>query len=154
MLITVNGIGLTYYGKCDFDTDGNYISTKCFVFFYIPILPISSALINEQATTASSFREGNYAIITTFPVYWPQALRIWSFLIALMPAFIVLNHIGQFIPETDAIWYFLKTFEQDKLLALLIAYLTVLLPLPFLLRYQARRRPRQRTHKNLLKLMK
>jgi len=69
MLITVNGIGLTYYGKCDFDTDGNYISTKCFVFFYIPILPISSALINEQATTASSFREGNYAIITTFPVY-------------------------------------------------------------------------------------
>ena len=47
MLITVNGIGLTYYGKCDFDTDGNYIRTKCFVLFYIPILPITSALSNE-----------------------------------------------------------------------------------------------------------
>lgn len=48
----LNGIGTTLYGKSNFDqTDGTHISTKFFVFFFIPIFPIASYRIKKKETT-------------------------------------------------------------------------------------------------------
>lgn len=40
-LSTINGIGVTLYGSTDKKPDGSYMATYYFVFFFIPILPIS-----------------------------------------------------------------------------------------------------------------
>lgn len=37
-----NGFGTTIYGKRDFLADGSFVTTKWVVFFWIPILPLSS----------------------------------------------------------------------------------------------------------------
>jgi hypothetical protein len=37
-----NGFGTTIYGKRDFLADGSFITTKWVIFFWIPIIPLSS----------------------------------------------------------------------------------------------------------------
>ena len=39
---TLNGIGTRFYGKQDFESDGSYVTTKFFVMFLFPILPLQS----------------------------------------------------------------------------------------------------------------
>jgi hypothetical protein len=37
-----NGFGTTIYGKRDFLADGSFVTTKWVIFFWVPILPLSS----------------------------------------------------------------------------------------------------------------
>lgn len=39
---SVNGIGTKFYGRADEWADGTYITTKWFIFFYLPIIPLRS----------------------------------------------------------------------------------------------------------------
>lgn len=41
-MYSLNGIGITLYGKRDIGPDGSYIATKWFIFLLLPIFPISS----------------------------------------------------------------------------------------------------------------
>ena len=42
-LFTINGIGVSMYGKRDFDTaTGTYIKTRCFCLVFIPVFPIDA----------------------------------------------------------------------------------------------------------------
>jgi hypothetical protein len=40
---SINGIGTTLYGKKNFNpTDGSYVATEWFIFFFLPIFPIGT----------------------------------------------------------------------------------------------------------------
>lgn len=52
----LNGIGSTLYGNSDFDPiDGTHISTKFFVFLWLPIYPIMSYRVRQKETTQKFF---------------------------------------------------------------------------------------------------
>jgi Hsp70 protein/DnaJ C terminal domain len=42
MPASINGFGTTYYGSCDFHSDGSYITTEWIIAVHIPILPLAS----------------------------------------------------------------------------------------------------------------
>lgn len=42
------GIGTTFYGECDYHQDGSYITTKWFIFFQVPVFPISSHRVRYE----------------------------------------------------------------------------------------------------------
>lgn len=48
MALTVNMIGTTYYGMRILP-DGTYITTKWFVFIYVPIIPVASVRVLEAS---------------------------------------------------------------------------------------------------------
>jgi hypothetical protein len=49
-LSTINGIGFKLYGSTDVKRDGSYMSTYYFVFFFLPIFPISRYRILTDGT--------------------------------------------------------------------------------------------------------
>lgn len=42
MPASINGFGTTYYGSCDFHSDGSYITTEWIIAVHIPIFPLAS----------------------------------------------------------------------------------------------------------------
>ncbi len=54
MAFSVNGIGTTYYGKSDEWPDGSYVKTLWLVFAFIPILPLRSIRVYEEAVESGS----------------------------------------------------------------------------------------------------
>jgi len=42
------GCGISTYGQCDFDTSGAFVTTKWFVLFYIPLIPLRSFRIAKS----------------------------------------------------------------------------------------------------------
>jgi tetratricopeptide (TPR) repeat protein len=47
-LVTINGIGVSMYGKRDFDpATGTYIKTRCFCFVFIPLFPIDAYRVSD-----------------------------------------------------------------------------------------------------------
>ena len=48
---TFNGIGTKFYGATDHGSDGSYITTNWFVFFYLPIIPLESFRVIEEGST-------------------------------------------------------------------------------------------------------
>lgn len=53
-----NGIGWTLYGKDQVGSDGSYITTKWFIFFFLPLIPLGSyrVLVGESEPTALGVR--------------------------------------------------------------------------------------------------
>lgn len=47
-MFTVNGIGTKIYGKKDRSQDGSYTTTKWFVVFFFPLIPISSHRVKDH----------------------------------------------------------------------------------------------------------
>lgn len=39
---SVNGVGTKFYGRAEERADGTYITTKWFIFFYVPLIPLRS----------------------------------------------------------------------------------------------------------------
>ena len=135
--ITFNGIGTTYYGKCDFSSDGSYISTLWITVLYFPVLPLSCAVLMdvEQDGLDASFNS-----VKTTPCY-PQIIRTWLFAYSLIPATLHYFNLLDFIVMPPAINI------------ALYLYPLIILPLPWLLRRRARRKAYQLPPRKRLNLL-
>ena len=87
---TLNGIGTIVYGKRDVDiVNGSYITTKWFVIFFFPIIPLGSYRVIKEK---QNFWTGGFAryqmteaelnvsqILLTYFVWWfiPAVIAIW-----------------------------------------------------------------------------
>ncbi|MBI3730957.1 MAG: hypothetical protein HY254_21825 [Burkholderiales bacterium] len=77
MARTINGIGTTFYGKCKFNADHSFITTKWVVLVFIPIIPLASYRFIEESS--STFE----VVDSDLPLELMQVLRIWLFVALL-----------------------------------------------------------------------
>jgi len=72
-----NGIGLTLYGKDQIESDGSYIATKWFIFFFLPLIPIGSyhVIAGDSRTTALGVSTPYQMVKTKFNT--KQALKTY-----------------------------------------------------------------------------
>jgi len=77
---SINGIGITLYGKSDVNQDGSYIATKWFIFLLLPIFPIGSYRVWRGETKATALLPGaktEYRV-TRVKLNWKQVLKTYS----------------------------------------------------------------------------
>lgn len=79
-LRTINGIGVTLYGNTDPKPDGSHMATYYFVFFFIPIFPISRYRV---IPTAGGYRFLGKGALRTFD-YWHMAISIGVILLMFL----------------------------------------------------------------------
>ena len=120
-----NGLGTAFYGECDFQPNGSYVTTCWFIIAFLPIIPLYSARI---FSADSGFFSTNYQY-EKLPINWLQVLRIWLFVIRA--------HCGVFVLFVFVDAYgILKGYEKSVFAAYVIGVLMV----PYLLRRTARER--------------
>ncbi|MCA0241160.1 MAG: hypothetical protein LCI02_09865 [Proteobacteria bacterium] len=83
MANSFNGIGTTFYGQCAFEQDGSFITTKWFVLFFFPCVPMGSLRVQQLESKGIPFlsRSTGYNVIEQLPTHWPQVLRTWGFVL-------------------------------------------------------------------------
>lgn len=121
---TFNGFGTRLYGKCDFRTDGSYITTMWITLLYWPIIPLRSLRIRPL--------EGSrYEVLERFKIHWQQVIRIYSFESWLLTSISLAAWIGErFSYEKESfavllvgvgvpfVWlYLVRSKERKKCLA-------------------------------------
>lgn len=87
---TINGFGTKYYGQRDFESDGSHITTKWFVFAFIPVVPMGSARVRILDAVSIPFlisTPTELEIIEELPTNWVQALYIYLYVFCLLFAF-------------------------------------------------------------------
>jgi hypothetical protein len=119
-----NGFGTAIYGKRDFLPDGSFVTTKWVVFFWIPILPLSSMRVREIEGGGERWLgwSKNYSIYSKGQPMLKQVLCVYVFVFAFARSW----------------WNF--ELKPNIINACIIG---VLLALPFLLRKIARNRTGQ-----------
>lgn len=86
MPYTLNGIGTTYYGSRDKGADGFYTTTKFFVLFAIPIVPLGSWRVRPVGRQTGIFtRTQNYEVIPQ-PMHWGQVLNVYATCVGIAAA--------------------------------------------------------------------
>ena len=50
-----NGIGTSYYGNRDKEPDGSYVTTKWFVFLFLPVFPLGSYRVLPTGETGGIY---------------------------------------------------------------------------------------------------
>jgi hypothetical protein len=111
---SMNGCGTAIYGKRDFEPDGSFLTTKWFVAFFVPVVPLGSMRVR----IFGSFFTRRYLIRERFGPHPKQIVCVYSYVVFL--AFIV------------------GMADSSPILASSLALLA--LPLPWLLRRMARAR--------------
>jgi hypothetical protein len=72
---TINGIGTTFYGQCEFKKDRSFITTKWFVLGFFPCIPLASLRVLQLDSKS-------YAVVTEEPsIHWWQVLRTWAYVL-------------------------------------------------------------------------
>lgn len=79
---SINGIGTTYYGQCDFDRDGSFITTKWVIMAFVPIVPTSS--IRVQFADSGFFSGTTYDVIEEVPLHGVQVMKTWAYVIGMI----------------------------------------------------------------------
>lgn len=133
---SINGFGTTFYGECDYQSDGSYISTYWLILAFVPIIPLYSARIfSKETTTFSTMRQYQYEKI---PIYWQQVFRIWAFVVVLVSGYLAcVMCIDQ------------SHMDESNRVSILMAYPILMLLLPSFLRYQAKKRVAFQEHVQL-----
>lgn len=86
---SVNGIGATFYGKKDMRDDGSYITTKWFIFLYIPVIPLRSYRVKK--ISQSKYGRTEYEILQELPLTATPALKIYVIsVLILLPILVYL----------------------------------------------------------------
>lgn len=75
-MLTINGIGTKIYGKKDQKPDDSYITTKWFVFFFLPIIPISSHRVKDHEK--NDFMQVQYYFIEDLPLDKEQVMSTYG----------------------------------------------------------------------------
>ena len=66
---TVFGIGTREYGKRDREANGSYLTTKFFVFFFIPLWPMESRRLRRV-------HGEDFTSVRRLALCWPQVIKI------------------------------------------------------------------------------
>jgi len=85
MAKSIQGFGTTFYGKRDFRSDGTYITTKWFILFFIPIIPIRSFRVRYQGHSSkmeglSAKSSERYVIYEETTPNWKQGFFTYGFM--------------------------------------------------------------------------
>ncbi len=73
------GIGTTLYGKRDVSTDGSYIATEWFTFFWLPIFPFGSYRVWQGTINAKFspiYSSTEYKLVK-ISLNWKQVLTTY-----------------------------------------------------------------------------
>lgn len=86
MANTFNGIGTTFYGKKEIDTDDSFVTTKWFVIGYFPIAPLGSYRLRSQGTSGIPFlsRTTSYEVLEQLPLNLVQVLFVYAYSIFIV----------------------------------------------------------------------
>jgi hypothetical protein len=133
MAYTFNGIGTTFYGKRDFRGDGSYLTTEWVSFVYFPLFPLRSLRVRYQGPAEPRFPIGvttaeSYAVFEKTAPHLKQVLCIYGytlFVVGWMLAVIMIC---------------VSTKDPTPALVFLFVGCLLPVPIPWLLRYYARRR--------------
>jgi len=132
MAYTFNGIGTTFYGKRDFRSNGSFITTEWVSFLYFPLFPRRSLRVRYQGPAERRFPIGfgsaeNYAVYEKTSPNTKQVLYVYAY--ALFAVGCVFSTIV------------LCASTKDATLSLTLLFVGCLLPvpIPWILRYFARR---------------
>jgi hypothetical protein len=130
---SLNGIGTTFYGQPDFKGDGSYTTTEWIVFCYVPLVPIRSLCVRYQGQVEGSFSIGfgtsdKYAIFDKSSPHLKQVLCVYGYAVFLVCWMLAVFTIC--VNTKDAAPAFIYLFVGCLLLV----------PIPWVLRYRARRR--------------
>jgi hypothetical protein len=133
MAYTFNGIGTTFYGKRDFRSDGSYLTTEWVSFVYFPLFPLRSLRVRYQGPAEPRFPIGvtsaeSYAVFERTTLNLKQVFCIYVYAL-----FVVGWTLGVIS---------ICASTKDFTAAIIFLFVGSLLPIPipWMLRYYARRR--------------
>ena len=125
---SINGFGTTFYGECDYQPDGTYLTTYWIILAFVPVIPLYSARIIQ--TESSFLAGGSLYHYQKLPIHWPQVMRVWGFAAGVALGFAACLVLIGSIPGA-----------QDKgYAAILMVYLAGVLLLPHFPRRRAQKR--------------
>ena len=146
-ITSINGFGITWYGKSDFHTDGSYITTcwviACYVpliiALYVPLIPLYSLRVWEIAEERRLFGLIPYTNtsrchIQKQPLHWRQIGRVYLY---LLPVYLYLLSLLAFILNLTTDF---ASEVPHWLTGLIPPFLILWAFLPWYLRRRARRR--------------
>lgn len=128
---SINGFGTTFYGECDYQSDGSYTSTYWIILAFIPVIPLYSARILHKEGTRYQYEK--------IPINWQQVFRIWAFIAAWISGYLMC-----------VMWLNQAQISKRIDMLILITYTVIMLSLPSFLRYQAKKRIVFQPHVQLL----
>lgn len=133
MAYSIYGIGTTFYGKRDFRADGSFITTEWVSLIYFPILPLRSLRLRSQSSAMSGSLIGigveeNYEVYQRTSPNLKQVIYVYGY---------ALFSVGWIAFIID---WCVSIKEATPALTLLLVGSWVPVPIPWLLRYFARKR--------------
>ncbi len=128
---SINGFGTTFYGECDYQPDGTYLTTYWVILAFVPVIPLYGARIMQ--TESSFLGGGSLYHYQKLPIHWPQVLRVWGFAVGAVLGFVACLVLVGSIPQAQ---------EQDNghAAVVLMVYMIGVLLLPHFLRRRAQKR--------------
>jgi hypothetical protein len=78
-MFTINWTGTTLYWKSDYNTsDWSYISTKWFVFAWIPIIPLCSYKVVPWEYKGYIIYNNQKFLMKNVPMHWKQIKKTYT----------------------------------------------------------------------------
>ena len=127
-LIAFNGCGQTFVGKREFRPDSSYVTTLWFVAFFLPIFPLRSSRVFYMGSGAS-LGSSRYLILSESGLNWLQVIYVYGFAIGCICWLV-------FFPEISPS----KFGSHPWWLIVELALIAAPAPLPYLLRFVAKRK--------------
>lgn len=134
MQFTIHGTGTMLYGERDYWPDGSFLTTEWAVLAYVPIFPTFSkriAYTNESNPFALADASGHYVYDTTTPNR-KQVLCVYGWFVALIAVIVAFAGFQDQITRIVG--------DEDRAAVLWFVALGIVLALPYLLRWRAKRR--------------
>ncbi|MBU1558005.1 hypothetical protein KKC45_03525 [Patescibacteria group bacterium] len=140
-MFSINGIGTSLYGKNEIDSDGSYITTKWFIFFLLPIIPLGSYRVLRGETTASMSglvgvpgATTQYKMISV-PLNWKQVIQtyllVYGILVLIVFDYMIfesnmyITKIGLILGFIYSIYYLFKTGKKWWAILLIISAVAI-----------------------------
>ena len=89
-MFTFQGIGTKFLGSREQGSDGSYITTKWFVIFFLPIIPLGSYRVLKIESDPGIFNSSSKYQSVPVPLHWQQVLITYAI---GWPIFIVILYI-------------------------------------------------------------
>lgn len=92
-MFNYNGIGTKLYGSTDTGSDGSYVTTKWFVFIYLPIIPLESfRVVKEDSSNIIVYKSQKYRAMS-IPLHKKQVVKTYFLVYGIIGILILLSKI-------------------------------------------------------------
>jgi hypothetical protein len=97
MAFTLNGMGTRYQGT-RWLSDGTYITTKWFVLFYVPLIPLGSVRVLQASAPYGSLPlYGQSLSVQKVPLDIGMVVRAYTWIVGAIVGLILIQEIGPMI---------------------------------------------------------